>query len=764
MGARLGRVALAVLLGAASMAAVPVAVAAQEMEAEVGGEERRSVRLAARLLADGRTEFGLQLQSPDGRWGTRQLPRARFVAAGAAVGGWLASSPVTVNISPRLDLDPTGEIELRIAARRADDGRIEFALQQRRADGSWGGRLLPARRNFPATATVGRWLTSTPVTVTAWRSDATGFALGGRSRSADTLLASNFDRTCAVQLDGGVTCWGHNGLRERLSTTGLDGVVAVTVGAHANAASHTCVLHDDGTVSCWGPGGEGQLGQGSDQRLHVPARVPGISDAVAVAAAGYYTCALHADGGVSCWGLGYGGQFGDGTGRSGPQRIAGISDAATIAAGYTDTCAVHFDGTVSCWDSGGSRSGPPALRKVPGIRGATSVAIGWGRFCAVTAGGTVHCWENSIPIFVERVRDLEDVAMVSVGVDNFCALHTDGGVSCWGDRNNSGELGDGSTEPRSQPRRLRDIGDAVAITAGVDSSLHFSGREKEIESHACAMHRDGSVSCWGNNRFGQLGDGTFETRLVPTAVGDFDEYDPAGPPANGTQFLRTWLDAVVAEHEDRFPWLRAAWDHARPRSALAELGVGGAVSHSCHVSTPPLRCAVSSFELLEADLGIAVHELAHVYDIHTGLAPSRAWGAAQLYFAVRMSECTPQFDRSDADVELLADALLHPVVPNNYLLYYEFFECPESADALSREAQQVLRDALAGRVPAWYTRNITNGAELWTALRTDFSLRILANLQDEFGGLCSFDWIPEWRLEGGPLPPEGANPFRDGGC
>ena len=139
-------------------------------------------------------------------------------------------------------------------------------------------------------------------------------------------------------------------------------------------------------------------------------------------------------------------------------------------------------------------------------------------------------------------------------------------------------------------------------------------------------------------------------------------------------------------------------------------------------------------------------------------------GAAQLYFAVRMSECTPQIDGFDADVELLADALLHLVVPNRYLLYYNFFECPATSDALSREAQQVLRSALAGRVPDWYTRNITNGAELWAALRTDFSLRMLANLQDEFGGLCSFDWIPEWRLEGGPLPPEGANPFRDGGC
>lgn len=763
---QVGRVALVVLLCAASVAGVTTTVVAQEMEAEAGGEARGSLRIAAKRLPDGRTEFGLQRQSPDGRWGTLQLPRLRFVPAETRAGRWLGSSPVTVNVSPHPDYDPTGEIGVRIAARRVEDGRIEFALQQRRADGSWGRRLTPARRFFPTTVTAGRWLVSTPVTVTAWRSDPTGFALSGRSRSGDTLLASNFDRTCAVQLDGGVTCWGRNGLRERLSTAGLDGVVAVTVGANVNSVSHTCALHDDGTISCWGPGEEGQLGRGIDRRVNVPVRVPGISDAVAVAAGGYHTCAVHVDGGVSCWGLGGGGQLGNGTRESSsrPQRISGLGDVATIAAGHGGTCAVHFDGTVSCWGSGVGGSSPLSPRKVPGIRGATSVALGWGKACAVTAGGNVHCWENSTPIFPVRVRNLEDVAAVSVGVENFCALHTDGGVSCWGSRNNSGELGDGSTAPRSQPQRLRGVSEVVAITASIDSSIHFSGREKAIESHACAMHRDGSVSCWGNNRFGQLGDGTFETRLVPTPVGDFDGFDLAEPPADGTQFLRVWMDAVVAEHEGRLPWLRAAWDHARPRSALAELPGGGAVRSMCHVSEPPLRCSVSSLELQSVDLGIAVHELAHVYDLHTGLAPSRAWGAAQLYFAVRMSECTPQFDDLNTDFELLADALQHLVAPYHWLLYYNFFECPSSSDALSREAQRVVRSAVAGRVPDWYTENITNGAELWAALRTDFSLRMLANLQDEFGGLCSFDWIPEWRLRGGELPAAGSNPFRDGGC
>ena len=56
--------------------------------------------------------------------------------------------------------------EVRIAAKRLESGRIEFALQQRELDGSWGDRILPARRFFPASGSEGRWLTSSPLELT----------------------------------------------------------------------------------------------------------------------------------------------------------------------------------------------------------------------------------------------------------------------------------------------------------------------------------------------------------------------------------------------------------------------------------------------------------------------------------------------------------------------------------------------------------------------------------------------------------------------
>ena len=63
-----------------------------------------------------------------------------------------------------------GEAEVRISARQLEDGRVEFALQQR-VDGRWGERVLPRSRYFPADATVNRWLNSTPLMVSVAATD-----------------------------------------------------------------------------------------------------------------------------------------------------------------------------------------------------------------------------------------------------------------------------------------------------------------------------------------------------------------------------------------------------------------------------------------------------------------------------------------------------------------------------------------------------------------------------------------------------------------
>ena len=132
-----------------------------------GAGSETEVRIAAQRHDDGRIEFALQQRGTEGQWGERLLPQRRFFPEDATPGRWLVSAPLTIQVQAdsmsAATPDPLSEV--RITARRIDDGRTEFALQQRDADGQWGERQLPARRFFPANVAAGRWLVSAPLTI-----------------------------------------------------------------------------------------------------------------------------------------------------------------------------------------------------------------------------------------------------------------------------------------------------------------------------------------------------------------------------------------------------------------------------------------------------------------------------------------------------------------------------------------------------------------------------------------------------------------------
>ena len=147
----LWRAALVVLAAAAVITAAAPSVSSQQS----GETDHVVTRIVARRHADQRIEFALQQETTGGSWSQRLLPPQRFFPTTATVGRWLVSTP----------LELTGAVVARIVARRHSDGRVEFALQQQTTGGSWGQRLLPPQRFFPTTATVGRWLVSTPLTL-----------------------------------------------------------------------------------------------------------------------------------------------------------------------------------------------------------------------------------------------------------------------------------------------------------------------------------------------------------------------------------------------------------------------------------------------------------------------------------------------------------------------------------------------------------------------------------------------------------------------
>ena len=86
-----------------------------------------------------------------------------------------------------------GDAEVRLSARRIDDGRVEIALQQTQDDGTWGERSLPEQRFLPADAEAGVWHSSNSLTVAG-----TGFEPPADVLSGDLGNFDNAVLICAI--------------------------------------------------------------------------------------------------------------------------------------------------------------------------------------------------------------------------------------------------------------------------------------------------------------------------------------------------------------------------------------------------------------------------------------------------------------------------------------------------------------------------------------------------------------------------------------
>ncbi|MGB8982670.1 MAG: hypothetical protein WCC12_12405 [Anaerolineales bacterium] len=239
----------------------------------------------------------------------------------------------------------------------------------------------------------------------------------------------------------------------------LQKMTAMAVGNY-----HTCVLTDFSEVRCQG------------WNIDVPV----ITDVKAVVAGDLYTCVLTTSGGVKCAGRNNFGQLGDGTtiDRDTFMDVTGLTaGVSALAAGDNHTCALMSDASVKCW--------------------------GRNYFGELGDGTTAY---SLVPVDVRGLSG--NAAALVAGSDHTCAYMLAGGIKCWG-ANESGQLGDGSLINRLEPVGvLESLQDMTALAAGF--------------AHSCALDSQGQVWCWGDNSYGQLGNGNYIIHTEPVMVSGLD--------------------------------------------------------------------------------------------------------------------------------------------------------------------------------------------------------------------------------------------------
>ncbi|MCH1591810.1 MAG: hypothetical protein L7R66_02330, partial [Candidatus Thalassarchaeaceae archaeon] len=466
---------------------------------------------------------------------------------------------------------------------------------------------------------------STPVSVSLPGEKVLAVSTGANHTCA---ITNSWTLKCWGSNDNGQLGVGTTSPSNSPSTVTVGGnTVAVSAGG-----SHTCALLEGNNVKCWGSNTNGQLGDGGTNQQN-DASIVGVSltGATAIDTGRGHSCAVDTNKALHCWGGSSKGQVGDG---STSQQITSPSEislgqnlgALSVSLGSSYTCIVGSNDLPRCW--GGHGSGALSLGVAPseftiprwsyissserdwndnGNLNIFEVGVGsdgdgdgfpstsdsddsnptvaadcssgsYGRFTCrqatpgyyVSGSGNTVMTPASPGYFVDQTGA---TGQTGCNIGEFQRLS--GQTSCddaepgyfvpesgasegtpcpsgqyndlfgqssvdackWADSghsvpvltqittgakhscailddgsiscwgdNSNGQLGDGSRTPSLEPEK---------------SSLPLGRKAVEISAgsyHTCTMFDDGSVRCWGSNEFGQLGDGTTIERTSPVQV------------------------------------------------------------------------------------------------------------------------------------------------------------------------------------------------------------------------------------------------------
>ena len=269
-----------------------------------------------------------------------------------------------------------------------------------------------------------------------------------------------------------------------------------------------------------------------------------------------HTCAIAEDHTLWCWGKNNSGQLGIGSNenKNMPTQVGSDIDWVNIAAGHAHTCGIKSNGELLCWGTNG-----------------------FGQL----GNGTTSSSNEPTPVFINSPFIPNKWLNVALGMDHTCAKGNDHKIRCWG-LGSSGQLGNGRIENSQFPKLVH--------TSILSGHLYAGG------SHNCYTDKDKfDLWCWGENGYGQLGDGSETDRPEPVEIEPVEEaWFDIDRDVNGFEGMGLGIAHTCGIDKYRRLW---CWGY----NQAGQLGDGTTENVSRpkyirHESTPPLAWhAISAF-------------------------------------------------------------------------------------------------------------------------------------------------------------------------
>ena len=497
---------------------------------------------------------------------------------GSGYGGMLGDG-TTVNKSSPVQIG-TGSSWTFVSAARGSLGGNGYAISIAGALFGWGvGPFgdLSAFRSSPAQIGTNSWTFVTSSASGHYGITTTGILYGwGPSnsfgqigdgttitRSSATALAGTWksvasiagNATYGLKTDGTIWSWGLNLSGQLGDGTVVNKSSPVQVGGFndwhsigSSTAQIAAWAARGGVLYAWGSNGSYQLGDGTIASHSSPVVVTLLPSQsyISVSMGNSHTVALGIDGSLYTWGLNNPNQLGDGTTitRSQPFQLGTTSQLIyTWNAISISQHALALDNTNNLWAWGlassnqlglndiNAKSSPMLVSTVSGSSFSV-ISAGTAASLAITTTGSLWTWGsnlagesgfNSAASYISYPtqtgytlgQESSFLPVISSGYGSFA--HAIGATTSklysWGS-NSLGQLGVYHGINGLYPFATPDLNEQI-YPQSTSSWKYISGGV----SYAAAITSDGSLWTWGNNLYGQLGDGTTILKSVPIKIG-----------------------------------------------------------------------------------------------------------------------------------------------------------------------------------------------------------------------------------------------------